>query len=232
MQLFVGTSGFSYKEWKGNFYPEKIKNEEMLSYYAERLTAVEINNTFYRMPKKEFLDNWAAQVPDSFRFSIKASQKITHQKRLKEADEETKYLTETVLTLKEKLGVVLFQFPPYFKKDSERLNTFLQMIPERFPAAFEFRNESWFHDETYKKLQEKNCALVITETDEAPEADFIKTADWTYLRLRRASYTETELKERITKIKDNGWEKVFVFFKHEDEGTGPRLAGDFIKLAG
>ena len=132
----------------------------------------------------------------------------------------------------EKLGVVLFQFPPYFKKDAERLETFLKLIPEGFPAAFEFRNASWFDDETYKQLKSKNCALVITETDEAPEADFIKTADWTYLRLRRTAYNETELKNRMTKIKDSGLEKVFVFFKHEDEGTGPRLAADFITLAG
>ena len=230
MNIYCGTSGFSYKEWKGVFYPEKHPDKEMLSYYSEKLSAVEINNTFYRMPKEEMLINWSEQTGVEFKFTIKASRKITHFKRLKETDDECAYLFKNVHALKEKLGCILFQLPPNLKKDIARLEKFLKLIPKDINAAFEFRNESWFEDETYDLLRTKNCALVITETDEQPEAQFIKTANWTYLRLRRTAYEDLELKNRFNKIKENDWDNVFVFFKHEDEGTGPALAKQFIDL--
>lgn len=230
MNIFCGTSGFSYKEWKGTFYPEKHPDKEMLSYYSKRLSAVEINNTFYRMPKESVLTDWAAQTAEDFKFTIKASRKITHFKRLKETDEECAYLFKNVKALKDKLGCILVQLPPNLKKDRARLENFLKLIPKDIHAAFEFRHESWLDDDTYALLNAKNCALVITETDELPEAEFIKTADWTYLRLRRTAYNDKELKNRFEKIMNRDWQNAYVFFKHEDEGTGPALARKFIDL--
>ncbi|KAA3610740.1 MAG: DUF72 domain-containing protein [Calditrichaeota bacterium] len=231
MNLLCGTSGFSYKEWKGSFYPQKHPDKEMLSYYASQLTAVEINNTFYRMPKENVLQAWAEKVPDTFKFSIKASRKITHFKRLKECEDECGYLFKMVRTLEKKLGCILFQLPPNLKIDIERLEKFLKIIPDDIKAAFEFRHPSWLIDDIYQMLNSKNCSLVITETDEAPKAKFTETADWTYLRLRRTQYSKEELSERMEKIKKSNWEDVLVFFKHEDEGTGPRLAKQFMELS-
>ena len=230
MNLYTGTSGFSYKEWKGNFYPENLPDKEMLSYYATQLKAVEINNTFYRMPKENVLQSWAEQVKPGFKFSIKASRKITHFKRLKDTEEECEFLFNNVKVLQNYLCCILFQLPPNLKKDSDRLKNFLKLVPDNVPAAFEFRHDSWMDDETFDLLRLKNSSLVITETDEAPKADFIKTADWVYLRLRRTQYDNSELEQRMKKIKDSGWENVYVFFKHEDEGTGPALAKQFIAL--
>src|SRR5213075_585786 len=156
MKLLVGTSGYSYKEWKGNFYPEDLPAKEMIAYYSSQLPAVEINNTFYRLPQPAMIENWKAQVPDTFRFSIKATQRITHIKRLKNCAEETKYLLDTAALLGERLGVVLFQLPPNSKKDDERLKDFLACLPTNTRAAFEFRHESWFDEEIYGLLREKN----------------------------------------------------------------------------
>jgi len=230
MTLLCGTSGFSYKEWKGSFYPEKHPDKEMLSFYAGQLSAVEINNTFYRMPKENVLQAWSEKVPDNFRFSIKASRKITHFKRLKEAQDECDYLFKVVRSLESKLGCILFQLPPNLKIDTDRLKTFIELIPNDLKAAFEFRHQTWLTDEIYQILNSKNCALVITETDEAPEAKFTETADWTYLRLRRTQYSNNELTDRMEKIKQSNWKDSFVFFKHEDEGTGPGLAKQFMNL--
>lgn len=230
MNLYTGTSGFSYKEWKGTFYPEKLPDREMLSYYAGQLKAVEINNTFYRMPKENVLQSWVDQVNGDFKFSIKASRKITHFKRLKDTEDECEFLFKNVKVLQDHLCCILFQLPPNLKKDIERLSAFLKLVPQNIPAAFEFRHESWIDDETFALLKDHNSSLVITETDEEPQADFIKTADWVYLRLRRTQYSDAELKERMVKIKDSGWNNVYVFFKHEDEGTGPALAKKFIEL--
>src|SRR6185503_15570871 len=188
MELHVGTSGYSYKEWKGNFYPEDLPAKEMLSYYAGRLPAVEINNTFYRLPQPSMIENWRAQVPSSFRFSVKATQRITHIKRLNNAADETKYLLETAALLEERLGVVLFQLPPNMKKDAARLQAFLNLLPAGTRSAFEFRHESWFDDETFNLLRERDCALVVSDTDEKPLTEITSTAGWGYLRLRRTSY--------------------------------------------
>ncbi len=232
MNLYVGTSGYSYKEWKGSFYPEKIPAKEMLSYYAGRLSTVEINATFYRMPQKSMLENWKEQVPPTFRFSLKAPQRVTHFKRLKETEEETKYFFETAEVLADQLGVVLFQLPPNMKKDLPRLESFLQQLPASPRAAFEFRHPTWFDDDVLAVLKDRNMALVVSDTDDMPTTHIDKTAEWGYLRLRRVNYSEENLNEWVERINKQQWSETFVFFKHEDEGTGPKLAAQFLQLAG
>lgn len=232
MKLYVGTSGYSYKEWKGIFYPEKLPAKEMLSFYASQLPAVEINNTFYRLPQKSMLEGWKEQVPANFRFSIKASQRITHFKRLKDVAEETKYLLDTASCLEERLGVVLFQLPPNMKKDLPRLETFLQCLPGGTRFAFEFRHPTWLEDDVLDLLRQAGHALCISDTDDMPVTHIDRTADWGYLRLRRVVYDEPALIEWLQRIRNQQWQEAFVFFKHEDEGTGPRLAGQFLSLAG
>jgi uncharacterized protein YecE (DUF72 family) len=232
MNLYVGTSGYSYKEWKGSFYPEKIPAKEMLRFYSERLSTVEINATFYRMPQQSMLENWKEQVPGTFRFSLKASQRITHFKRLKETSEETKYFLETASVLGEQLGVVLFQLPPNMKLDLPRLETFLAQLPPTPRSAFEFRHPTWFDDDVLELLRSQNRALVVSDTDDLPTTHIDKTADWGYLRLRRVNYSEENLAEWLERIRGQDWNETFVFFKHEDEGTGPKLAAQFLKLAG
>jgi len=228
--LYVGTSGYSYKEWKGSFYPEKIPAKDMLSFYASRLQAVELNNTFYRLPQRSMVESWKSQVPENFRFSVKASQRITHFKRLKDAADETRYMLETVSALEDRLGVVLFQLPPNMKKDLERLETFLKGLPADTPAAFEFRHPTWFDDDVLELLRSQNRALCVSDTDELPVNHIDKTADWGYMRLRRVKYSEAELKEWIQRMRAQDWKRTFVFFKHEDEGTGPKLAAQFLAL--
>jgi uncharacterized protein YecE (DUF72 family) len=231
MNLHVGTSGYSYKEWKGSFYPEKIPAKEMLRYYSERLTTVEINATFYRMPQPSIIENWKEQVPPSFRFSLKAPQRITHFKRLKETEEETKYFLETASVLGDKLGVVLFQLPPNLKKDVALLATFLQQLPSTTPAAFEFRHPTWYDDDVLDLLRSQNRPLVVSDTDDMPTTHIDKTADWGYLRLRRVNYSEENLAEWAERIRAQDWKNTFLFFKHEDAGTGPKLAAQFLRLA-
>ena len=230
--LYVGTSGYSYKEWKGSFYPEKLAAKDMLPYYSERLKAVELNNTFYRLPKREMVESWKSQVPDNFRFSLKASQRITHFKRLKDAEGVTKYMLDTVNALDDRLGVVLFQLPPNMKKDIERLGPFLDILPRDLNCAFEFRHPTWFDDEVLELLRRDNRALCVSDTDDLPANHIDATADWGYLRLRRVNYSNPNLIEWIERIKVQNWKDTYVFFKHEDEGTGPKLAAEFLGLAG
>jgi len=231
MNLYVGTSGYSYKEWKGIFYPEKLPAKEMLSYYATRLPAVEINNTFYRLPQQSMLEGWKEQVPENFRFSIKASQRITHFKRLNNVAEETKYLLDTVSCLGARLGVILFQLPPNMKKDLPRLEAFLASLPAGTRAAFEFRHPTWLEDDVLEVLRQAGQALCISDTDDMPVTHIDRTAGWGYLRLRRILYDEAAMREWLQRIRDQKWSEAFVFFKHEDEGTGPRLAAEFLELA-
>ena len=230
MNLYVGTSGYSYKEWKGSFYPEKLAAKDMLPYYSSKLPAVELNNTFYRLPKRSMVESWKEQVPENFRFSVKASQRITHFKRLKDAADETKYMLDTVSALEDRLGVVLYQLPPNMKKDLERLEAFLKQLPADHRAAFEFRHPTWFDDDVLELLRSENRALCVSDTDDLPVSRIDKTADWGYMRLRRVAYSAAELREWISRMKDQEWNTAFVFFKHEDEGTGPRLASEFIDL--
>lgn len=231
MNLLVGTSGYSYKEWKGNFYPEDLSDKEMLQYYGTRLPTVEINNTFYRLPKESVLKSWGEQVPPDFRFAVKASQQITHIKRLKDAGDETEYLLRTIRVLGSRLGCILFQMPPNLKKDLPRLEQFLKHIPGDMCAAFEFRHASWFEQDVFDCLKANRCALCIADADDALDIPFVATADWGYLRLRRVEYTTTVLKKWMKQVQSQKWDRAFVFFKHEDAGTGPKLAAQFIKLA-
>lgn len=231
MKFYVGTSGFSYKEWKGVFYPEDLADKKMLSYYAEHLNTVEINNTFYRLPNEALLRNWAEQVPDDFRFSIKASQKITHVKRLKDtADEETLFLVNVCEALGRKNGVLLFQLPPNMKKDIERLKRFLGVIGERARVAFEFRHESWFESDVFDCMRDHHAAFCVADADNELDVPFVGTTEWGYLRLRREQYTDTDLSKWMKDVKAQSWETAYIFFKHEDKGIGPRLAERFMQM--
>jgi uncharacterized protein YecE (DUF72 family) len=230
MKLYVGTSGYSYKEWKGNFYPENISASEMLSYYASHLPAVELNNTYYRMPQPNAVESWRAQVPKNFRFSVKAPQSITLYRRLKDAGWQTKQMLKTVSVLEDRLGAVLFRLPEDMQKDLARLESFLKELPADTPAAFEFRHATWFDEEVVQLLRRYNRVLVISDTDEMPTSDIVKTADWGYVRLRRVQYSAADLKAWAKQIKAQKWKTAYVFFKHDDEGTGPKLAAQFLKL--
>jgi len=231
MELIVGTSGYSYKEWRGTFYPEDLPASKMLPYYAERFRGVEINNTFYRMPTVKTMEQWAAQVPDAFRFAIKAPQRITHQKRLVDTAEDVRFLFDTAGLLGEKLGPVLFQLPPFSKKDVAKLRDFLASVPQEPEVAFEFRHSSWFDEEVYDVLRDFNVALCLADTDETPVTDemAIATSDWGYLRLRRLEYTTADLQNWQHRLLSQTWKRAYVFFKHEDEGKGPRFAGEFLR---
>ena len=230
MSFYVGTSGFSYKEWKGYFYPEKMKDKEMLSFYAQYLTAVEINNSFYRMPKRDVLTSWADSTPDTFKFIIKASRRITHFKRLKDAEEPMSFLMRNVEVLKDRLGAVLFQLPPNMRCNMDRLTAFLKLVPVDTPISFEFRNESWFNNEVYDCLRSRNIPICHADS-EGDGLPFVATADWGYLRLRQPKYDKRVLNKWLSRISDAGWNDSLVFFKHEDEGAGPKLARKFMDLA-
>ena len=232
MQHYVGTSGYSYPTWKGKFYPGKLPQKEMLGYYADRFMTVEMNNTFYRLPEPAAFESWGAQVPPEFRFAIKAPQRITHQKRLKNVEEETRALLDASAALKRRRGPLLFQLPPNFRKDVPRLQAFLKLIRKKPPVAFEFRHESWFDDEVYDCLRKKSCALCNADTDELPCKKLVSTAPWGYMRLRREKYTDRNLRDWVKRIKSQDWQEVFVFFKHEDTGTGPKFAARLLELAG
>jgi uncharacterized protein YecE (DUF72 family) len=231
VHLYVGTSGYSYKEWKGTFYPEKLPQKEMLNYYGQRFSTVEINNTFYQMPKVSVLESWAGQVPNDFQFALKAPQKITHHKQLDNINEEMHFLQRTASTLQERLGPLLFQFPPYFKKNLPRLNSFLDLLEDKMQVAVEFRDPSWFDDEVFKLLRNRSCALGLADADDLPKSNLVSTANWGYVRLRRVAYADDDLLSWIERLSSQNWNKAYVFFKHEDAGTGPKLAARFLKLA-
>ena len=231
MVINVGTSGYSYKEWEGTFYPEKISPKEMLHAYSAHFGTVEINNTFYRMPTEAILSGWADQVPDGFLFAFKAPQVITHIKRLKNVALETEYLLKTLSMLSKKLGPVLFQFPKTFHADVPRLRAFLSVLPRTISFAFEFRNPSWLDETVLDLLREKECSLCTPDSDENATTEINSTASWGYLRLRRVNYTEAELSQWLKRILSQKWQKAFVFFKHEEEtGKGPDMAIRFCGL--
>jgi uncharacterized protein YecE (DUF72 family) len=231
MKIYVGTSGYSYKEWKGKFYPEKIPPGQMLHYYAERLSVVEINNTFYHMPTTSVLLSWMEQVPADFLFAVKAPQVITHLKRLRNVDAETYHLVRTLSVLDRKLGPTLFQFPGSFRADTDVLHNFLNLIPADMLCAFEFRSPSWMTTDILGLLHKRKCSLCVADTDENPANQIISTAPWGYLRLRRSDYTDSDLSRWVERILSQKWQKAFVFFKHEEEARGPELAVLFHKLA-
>jgi uncharacterized protein YecE (DUF72 family) len=230
MNLFTGTSGFAYKEWKGAFYPEKIRSDDMLSFYASHFRAVEINNSFYRMPAERTLQQWTAEVPPEFRFVLKAPQRITHFTRLKEESKDPlEYFLKTASTMGDQLGPLLFQLPPNMKQDLPRLQTFLSWLPAGVRAAFEFRHSSWFDDAVFDALRAVNASLCVADTEEE-QTPCVATADWGYCRLRRVQYSDADVADWAAWVKRQAWSDAFVFFKHEDAATGPRLAKSFGKI--
>jgi len=223
MQMLAGTSGYSYKEWLGHFYPDKLSPSEMLRYYAERLGTVEINNTFYRMPAESVLARWSEEVPGDFTFALKAPRRITHQKRLHEAEPDVAEFLRRAATLGDKLGVVLFQLPPFLRKDLPRLRDFLAALPPEPRSAFEFRHASWQDDEVYEALRARSAMLCVTDTDEGG-SPFVSTSDQTYLRLRRTRYDDSDLRAWIDRIAAQPLTRAYVYFKHEDKALATRFA--------
>jgi uncharacterized protein YecE (DUF72 family) len=230
MNLYVGTSGYAFKEWKGPFYPKDLPDKQMLRYYGEHFRTVEINNTFYRMPKASVLEAWADAVPTDFRFVLKASQRITHIQRLKDAADPVLYLLQVAGALKKRLGPLLFQLPPNLKKDAARLRAFLALLPSQRRAAFEFRHPSWFDEEVFELLRDHQAALCLAETEGGLEVPFVATADWGYLRLRRPDYSDADLKTWLRRVREQNWQDAFVFFKHEEEGKGPQFVKRLLEL--
>jgi uncharacterized protein YecE (DUF72 family) len=233
MEVYVGTSGYSYKEWKGQFYPDKISPKEMLRFYSEHFGTVEINNTFYHMPTESVLASWVEQVPDDFVFAFKAPQVITHLKRLRNVGQETEYLLRTLSVLGERLGPILFQFPKSFHADHSTLKDFLPLIPRTMSCAFEFRSPSWLDAGIHDLLRERGCSLCIADSDENQTNEIIATAPWGYLRLRRSDYTDADLSRWMEGILLQKWKRAFVFFKHDEEAKkGPEMAIRFHQLIG
>lgn len=230
MKTWIGTSGFQYAEWKGSFYPEDLPASKMLPYFAERLATTEINYTFHRIPSPKTIENWLAQTPPNFRFALKAPQKITHFARLRDCQDTLGYFCRVVSALGDRLGPILFQLPPNFKKNAEVLSAFLRELPT-MRAAFEFRHESWLDEEIFALLRERNVALCLADTEKlaAPTA---VTADYGYLRLRREDYSAADVARwtQFVREKKGNWQDVFVYFKHEEAGTGPKLAAQMIEL--
>ena len=232
MRILVGTSGYSYKEWKGSFYPERFPEKEMLRFYAGRFPTVEINNTFYRMPTESMLQRWSSEVPESFAFVLKASRRITHEQKLRQSSDSVGFFLAAAATLGHKLGPLLFQLPPTFKQDLPLLREFLALLPRERRAAFEFRHPSWFEDGVYEALRAHGAALCTADTGGPDDPPLVATSDWGYLRLRDEGYDDRELGGWAERIKSQPWGETFVFFKHEEQGMGPKLAARFIELAG
>ena len=229
MEVLAGTSGYSYKEWKGPFYPEKLPASDMLRFYAEHFRTVEINNTFYRMPDETVLSRWSQEVPDDFAFSVKAPRRISHDKRLREAESDVAEFARRASVLGPKLGPVLFQLPPFMRKDLPRLEEFLDCLPPTLRAAIEFRHPSWRDDAVYEALHGRSAMFCIADTDEG-ETPLVSTTDSGYLRLRRAHYDDTELRAWIETVGAQSWTRAYVYFKHEDAGLGAKFAQRFNQL--
>jgi uncharacterized protein YecE (DUF72 family) len=230
-RILAGASGYSFKEWKGVFYPEKIKPEDMLAFYAERLPTVEINNTFYRMPKTAVLESWAGLTPEGFRFAIKASRRITHIARLKveTAAEPLGYLYRNLAALGAKHGAVLFQLPPNLKKDLPRLTDFLHLLPDNHRAAFEFRNDTWFDDDVYAALKQAGAALCLSEREDNAPPPLVETAPWGYVRLRLETYSDDDLQQWAHRLEATPWREIYVYFMHEP--TAPAYAQTLMRFA-
>jgi uncharacterized protein YecE (DUF72 family) len=230
--ILAGASGYAFKEWKGAFYPDDVKADDMLAFYAERLPTVEINNTFYRMPRAEVLANWAAATPAHFRFAIKASRRITHITRLKaEAAEPLGYLYRNLDSLGDKRGPVLFQLPPNLKKDLALFDAFLETFPPRVCAAFEFRHPSWFDDEVFGRLRGRGLALCVADSEKL-SAPVEITAPYAYFRLRDEGYTPADIERWAGVVRglEGRCDDVFVYFKHEEAGKGPEFGEALMAL--
>lgn len=225
MAIWVGTSGYNYPEWRGSFYPEKFPTSRMLPYYAERLETVEINYTFYRSPSPSILAGWSRQTPPQFKFTLKAPKRITHDARLRDCGQPLRYFLDTAGTLAAKLGMLLFQLPPFFKKDLSVLDGFLEMLPGDSRAAFEFRHPSWLDDEVFARLKARNLTLCVADSEQMSTPVEI-TGDYGYFRLRDQGYTPRDIERwaRTIEQKTTRCRDIFVYFKHEETGTGPRFA--------
>ena len=229
--IWIGTSGYNYPEWRGTFYPADLPAKQMFVYYAARFSTVEINATFYRMPTTKTVSGWAEAAPSGFVFVLKAPQRITHFARLRDVDEPLRFFCDAARLLGAHLGPLLFQLPPNFKKDVDRLATVLVQIPRDLRSAWEFRHESWFADDVYERLRARNAALCIADTEEGA-TPAVATADFGYLRLRAVEYTDGDLARWVETIRTvgAGWRDASVFFKHEESGSGPELATRFARL--
>ena len=229
-RLHVGTSGFSYDEWRPAFYPDDLKKDAMLSFYAERLPSVELNNTFYRMPSAKMVANWHAQVPPHFRFAVKATQKLTWTQKLKDCGELLELLFRVLEPLGDRLGCVFYQVPKWVRKDTALLREFLQQQKPGTKVAFEFAHPSWNDDDALAVLREFQVALVASDKDDAPAPELLDTAPWCYLRLRRSAYSDDELRVWRDRVRATTPAGGFLFFKHEDSCAGPALAKRFLDL--
>ena len=235
MKILAGTSGYAFKEWKGNFYPQDLKDDGMLGFYASKFPTVEINNTFYRLPRENVLRDWAAQVPETFTFALKASQRITHYARLKEESASlVDFLLKNTATLGDRLGPILFQLPPNMKKDVNRFRGFLGLLPFDRRYAFEFRHDSWFDDEVCSALRERDIAMCIAEQDDFT-CPVICTSTWGYLRLHKLDYNAGELVDWAKRVVGQQWNEAYVFFKHDETehgGSGPPAVETFVGACG
>jgi uncharacterized protein YecE (DUF72 family) len=224
-RIFVGTSGWHYRHWIGTFYPPETKLHEQFNIYKQTFSTVEINNSFYRLPSPETFESWRKESPDNFLFVVKASRYITHQKKLKDPEDTTKRFFENVRYLKEKLGPILFQLPPTWKKNAERLEDFLRVLPEKFQYVFEFRNSTWYDEDIFSLLKKYNCAFCIYEIG-GHMAPAKVTADFVYVRLHgpgnkyQGSYSQEQLAQWAKQCRD--WQQqgidVFVFFDNDEQG--------------
>ena len=232
MKTWIGTSGFQYAEWKGLFYPEDLAASKMLPYFAERLATTEINYTFHRIPSPKTIENWIRQTPENFRFALKAPQKITHSAKLRDCQDTVDYFCRVIGQLGTRLGPVLFQLPPYLKKNADVLGAFLRELPA-MRAAFEFRHESWLDEEVFALLRDRNVALCIADTEKL-STPVVATSDYGYLRLRRVDYSGDDVARwaDVVREKQPNWQETFIYFKHEESGTAPRLAAQMIERLG
>jgi uncharacterized protein YecE (DUF72 family) len=232
VNIWIGTSGFQYSEWKGTFYPEDLPAAKMLPFYAERFSTTEINYTFHRIPAPKTIENWKTLTPHNFRFALKAPQKITHWSKLRDCADTLEYFCRVISQLGEKLGPVLFQLPPTFEKDVAILESFLRELPA-MRSAFEFRHDSWFDEEVFSLFKTRNVALCVADTG-ALATPTVATADYGYLRLRREDYSKIDIERwaKFVRDREKDWRDVFVYFKHEESGIGPKLAQQMIELLG
>ncbi len=233
MKPWVGTSGYNYPEWKGSFYPEKLPAAKMLPYYAERFDSVEINYTFYRTPNARILASWAEQTPPQFRLTLKAPKRITHIAKLRDCGELLAYFLKTSATLGDKLGVILFQLPPYLRKDLAVLREFTAQLPPGTRAAFEFRHASWMDAEVFDCLRSRDLALCVADSEKF-STPLQVTASYGYFRLRDEGYTEADLRDWAGRILRSAGHlgDVYVYFKHEEAGTGPQFAKILLSALG
>ena len=229
--IYVGTSGYNYPEWKGSFYPADLSSAKMLPYYAERFQTVEINYTFYRFPNEKILAGWSAATPDNFRLTLKAPRRITHDSRLRKVEELTQSFCNLAGTLGPKLGALLFQLPPSFKKDVAVLGDFLASLPPGAPAAFEFRHDSWHDDAVWELLRSRQKAVCVADSDER-STPVVETAPFGYFRLRDEGYTDEDIEKWARTIGDvsQRCSPIYVYFKHEEQGKGPEFARKLIDL--